>query len=74
MRMANCVIARRVGFEKCPILCKELNKETNPRLNRYQQLENVLLSRDISLIPKDKLNCHGLSIELPLLRDRFTLH
>ena len=24
MRMANCVIARRVGFGKCIILCKEL--------------------------------------------------
>ena len=22
--MANCIIARRVGFEKCPIPCKEL--------------------------------------------------
>ena len=25
--MANCVIARRVGFEKCPIPCKELKKK-----------------------------------------------
>ena len=22
--MANCIIARRVGFEKCPIPCEEL--------------------------------------------------
>ena len=24
MRMANCIIAYTVGFEKCPIPCKEL--------------------------------------------------